>query len=694
MKQATVAERNSSTDQTKLDDLCINTIRFLAVDMVEKADSGHPGMPLGAAPMAYVLWTRFLQFNPRDPQWPNRDRFVLSAGHASALLYALLHLTGYDMTLDDIKQFRQWGSRTPGHPERERTSGVEVTTGPLGQGMANAIGLAMAERYLASRFNQPDFPVVDHRTFAMASDGDMMEGIASEAASLAGHLRLGKLICYYDSNHVSLSAATKITFNEDVGARFEAYGWHVQHVDDGNDVPAIDQATHAAIDENDRPSLIIVRTHIGYGSPNKQDTFSAHGSPLGEKEVAATKENLGWPLDPKFYVPDEAAAHFRQAVDRGRQQQSEWLKLLDGYRQRHRELGETFDRWQRGELPAGWDQDLPAFGPDDGPIATRKAGHKVLNAIAQHLGNLIGGAADLGPSTKTDLDDRGSFQPAGSGDDSVNGSPKGAWNYAGANISFGVREHAMGGIVNGLAAHGGLIPFGSTFLIFSDYMRPSIRLAALSQLGVKYVFTHDSVMLGEDGPTHQPIEHLASLRAIPNVVVLRPADANEVTVAWRAAMLRSEQPVALVFTRQSLPIIDRSKYAAAEGVQRGAYVLADCEGRPELILMASGSEVHAALGAYEKLREAGKAVRVVSFPSWELFEEQPEEYQNSVFPQDVTARIAVEAASALGWERYVGRRGRVIGIDHFGASAPGEVNQEKFGFTADNVLAQATEMLG
>jgi transketolase len=694
MKQVATSRERQTRAQNALDELCINTIRFLAVDMVQKADSGHPGMPMGAASMAYVLWTRFLRMNPRDPDWPDRDRFVLSAGHASALLYALLHLTGFDVSLDELKRFRQWASLTPGHPEREQTPGVEVTTGPLGQGLANAVGLALAERRLASQFNRPDFPVVDHRTYAIASDGDMMEGVASEAASLAGHLRLGKLICYYDSNHVSLSAATKITFNEDVRGRFEAYGWDVQHIDDGNDLTAIEQATQAAIDNQDRPSLIIVSTHIGYGSPNRQDTFQAHGSPLGEEEVAATKKNLGWPLEPAFHIPDEALAHFRKAVERGEEQEAAWRRLLESYRQRHAELRETFDRWIRGALPDNWDSDLPSFQPGDGPIATRKAGHKVLNAIARHVDNLIGGSADLDPSTKTDLDGKGSFHAEGSGDDHVQGSPKGAWNYGGANIAFGVREHGMGGILNGIAAHGGLIPFGSTFLIFSDYMRPSIRLAALSRLGVKYVFTHDSVMLGEDGPTHQPIEHLASLRAMPNLIVLRPADANEVTVAWRLAMLHHEGPVALVFTRQGLPVIDRAKYATADGVERGAYVLADCEGHhPKLILMASGSEVHVALGAYEKLSEVGEAVRVVSFPSWEVFEAQPDDYRDAVLPPDVAARIAVEAGATLGWERYVGSRGCVIGIDRFGASAPGKVNQDKFGFTVGNVLTHAKELL-
>jgi transketolase len=695
MSQSTATRERPSRADAALDELCINTIRFLAVDMVERADSGHPGMPMGAATMAYVLWTRFLRFNPQDPDWPDRDRFVLSAGHGSALLYALLHLTGYDLSLNDVRRFRQWDSPTPGHPERERTRGVEVTTGPLGQGVANAVGLAIAERHLATRFNRPDFPVVNHRTYAIASDGDMMEGIASEAASLAGHLRLDRLIVYYDSNHVSLSADTSITFSEDVGRRFEAYRWHVQNVEDGNDLSAIEQATQAAIDEHERPSLIIARTHIGYGSPHKQDTFKAHGSPLGKEEVEATKSNLGWPLEPAFYVPDEVRARFRDAGDRGGKLQAAWAELLESYRLRHADLHERFDRSVRGSMPAGWDQDLPTFSLKDSPLATRNAGHTVLNAMARKVDTLIGGSGDLDPSTKTVLQGQGSFQACGVGDDSVQGSPTGAWDYGGANIAFGVREHAMGGILNGIAAHGGLIPYGSTFLVFSDYMRPAIRLAALSGLAVKYVFTHDSVMLGEDGPTHQPIEHLASLRAMPNLMVLRPADANEVAVAWRAAMLHNRGPVALVFTRQKLPVIDRGKYAAVGGAAKGAYILADCaDGDPELILIASGSEVHVALGTYEKLRDSGRRVRVVSMPCWELFEAQPAAYRAKVLPPQVKARIAVEAGATLGWERYAGDQGRVVGIDHFGASAPGEVNREKFGFTVEHITALAKELLG
>jgi transketolase len=608
--------------------------------------------------------------------------------------YALLHLTGFNLSLDELKQFRQWGSRTPGHPERERTPGVEVTTGPLGQGFANAVGLALAERHLASRFNRQSFPLVDHRTYVIASDGDMMEGVASEAASLAGHFKLGKLTCYYDSNHVSLSASTDITFDEDVPARFEAYGWHVQYVKDGNDLDAIESATQAAIDEPTRPSLIIVRTHIGYGSPNKQDTYGVHGSPLGEDEVVATKQNLGWPSQPTFHIPEDVLAHFRKAIDRGRQDELDWQALRTAYNDAHRELGAIYERLCRHVLPEDWDQELPNFTPDDGPMATRSAGHKVLNAIADRVPNLIGGSADLDPSTKTDLEDRGSFQAKGSGDDDVQGSPKGPWNYGSANVAFGVREHAMGAILNGVAAHGGLIPYGSTFLIFSDYMRPAMRLAALSELGVKYVFTHDSVMLGEDGPTHQSIEHLASLRAMPNLVVLRPADANEVAEAWRVAMQRNKQPVALVFTRQKLPVIDRTACAGAEGVAHGAYILADCpQGEPQLVLMASGSEVHVALGAFEKLTSDGVRVRVLSFPSWELFQGQLTEYRKRVLPPGVTARIAIEAGATLGWERYVGQSGRVIGIDRFGASAPGDVNQKKFGFTVDHVVAQARELL-
>jgi transketolase len=681
--------------EMSLDVLCINTIRMLSIDMVEKADSGHPGMPMGAAGMAYVLWSRFLRHNPENPAWPDRDRFVLSAGHGSALLYSLLHLSGYHLSLDDIRNFRQWGSKTPGHPERERTPGVEVTTGPLGQGFANGVGMAIAERYLAAHFNRPGFEIVGHFTYAICSDGDLMEGIASEAASLAGHLKLGKLIYLYDSNRVSLAASTRITFTEDVGRRFEAYGWHVLRVEDGNDLEALDGAIDAARKEGARPSLIIVRTHIGYGSPNKQDSFEAHGSPLGAEEVKATKRNLGWPEEAEFLVPERAADHFRLAVGRGGELEEKWNALLKDYGRKYPASHEEWQRFVRGKLPEGWDRGIPVFGSDQKPIATRSAGRDVINAISEKVENLIGGSADLDPSTKTALRGKGSFHPPGSGDDSIPGSPGGKWSYVGPNIAFGVREHAMGGILNGIAAHGGLIPFGATFLIFSDYMRPAMRLAALSRLQVIYVLTHDSVALGEDGPTHQPIEHLASFRAMPNMVLIRPADANEAAEAWKEAMARQDGPTMLVMSRQNLPVIDRQRFAAAEGLKKGAYVLADPkDAHPEIILVATGSEVHLALGALEKLSALGIRARVVSMPSWELFEKQEKSYRNEVFPPQLTARLSIEAASPVGWHKYVGPRGRNIAIDHFGASAPGEVNMEKFGFTIEHIVAEAKEILG
>ncbi len=684
----------SSKPFTELDTRCVNAIRMLAVDMVEQADSGHPGMPMGAAPMAYVLWTRYLRCNPKNPAWPDRDRFVLSAGHGSALLYALLHLSGYDLPLEEIKRFRQWGSLTPGHPERGETPGVEVTTGPLGQGFANGVGLAMAERYLAARFNRPGFEVVDHHTYGICSDGDLMEGIAAEAASLAGHLGLGRLIYLFDNNHISLAAETRIAFTEDVGRRFEAYGWQVLEVEDGNDLAAIDRALAEARQERARPSLIMVTTQIGYGSPRKQGSFEAHGAPLGAEEVRATKKNLGWPTEPPFHLPPAVVDAFRQAVERGEGLEAKWNAMMHQYDDRYPDLREKWGRAIRGELPPGWDGDIPSFAADHKPIATRSAGGKVLNAIARKVFNLIGGSADLDPSTKTALEGRGSFQPPGSGDDSVQGAEKGEWNYAGANIAFGVREHAMGAILNGMAAHGGIIPFGSTFLIFSDYLRPALRLAALSRLAVKYVFTHDSVALGEDGPTHQPIEQLASLRAMPNLTVIRPADANEVAAAWKVAMQIDDGPVMLVMSRQNLPVLDRRKVASALGLAHGAYILADPpEGRPELILIATGAEVHPALDAWRQLTGQGRRVRLVSMPSRELFEKQPRDYRDEVLPPDIPARIAIEAAASFGWHKYVGLNGAIIGIDRFGASAPGEVNLEKFGFTAENIMDKAEELL-
>jgi transketolase len=676
----------------ELDQRCIDTMRFLAVDAVQKADSGHPGMPLGAMPMAYVLWDRFLKYNPRNPGWTDRDRFVLSAGHGSMLLYALLYMTGYDLSLDDIKQFRQWGSRTPGHPERGHTPGVEVTTGPLGQGLGNAVGFAIAEAQLAARYNRPGHAVIDHRTWVIASDGDLMEGVASEAASLAGHLKLGKLNVLYDDNYVTLAAGTDITFTEDRGARFAAYGWHIVHVDNGNDLDAIDAALRAARDETSRPSLILVRTHLGYGSP-EQDSFKAHGSPLGEADVRKTKQNLGWPVEPDFLVPDDALAHMRKAVDRGAELEQQWNDGFARYAQANQALAAELERSLHSALPDGWDSDIPVFPADATGMATREASGKVMNAIAPKLPALTGGSADLDPSTKTALKGLGDFNPPLQAGEDAQGSDGGGWSLAGRNLHFGVREHAMGAIANGMAAHLGCIPYTATFLIFSDYMRPPMRLAALSQLHVIHVFTHDSVALGEDGPTHQPIEQLAGLRAIPNLTVIRPGDANETAVAWRVAIEHCDAPVTLVFTRQAVPTLDRTRMASAEGLRQGAYVLDGGEGDPAVILIASGSEVHLIVEAAQRLRETGLAVRCVSMPSWELFDAQPREYRDSVLPPTIRARLAVEAGATQGWSKYVGDSGDVIGIDHFGASAPGDVNLREFGFTVEEVCRRAQAVL-
>jgi transketolase len=665
-------------DNRNLDELCINTIRTLAIDAVQKANSGHPGMPMGAAAMAYTLWTRHLKHNPANPQWPNRDRFVLSAGHGSMLLYALLHLTGYELALEEIIQFRQWDSRTPGHPEHGLTPGVEATTGPLGQGFGNGVGMAIAERFLAEHFNRPGFPIVDHYTYAIVSDGDLMEGVSSEAASLAGHLRLGKLIYLYDDNKISIEGSTELAFTEDVGRRFEAYGWHVQRVT-GNDIEAVARAIEAAQAETQRPSLIIARTHIAFGSPHKQDSAEAHGAPLGEEEVRATKEALGWPVEPPFLIPPEALAHFRQAVERGRAGEAEWQRLLDAYAAQYPELAARWRMVMAGELPADWDADIPHFQPDDGPMATRVASGKTLNALVEHLPTLMGGSADLAPSTSTYLRGHGDLESD---------------CYGGRNMHFGVREHAMGAIVNGMALHGGVIPYGATFLVFSDYMRPPIRLAALTGIHVIFVFTHDSIGLGEDGPTHQPVEQLAALRAIPGLTVIRPADANETAEAWRVA-IQAKGPVALALTRQSLPVLDRTALAPATGLARGAYVLADAPDgrRPDVILIATGSEVALALAAREELTRQGVAARVVSMPSWELFEEQPQSYKHEVLPPDVTARLAIETGVPQGWWRYVGSGGDVLGLERFGVSAPGKVVLEKLGFNVDNVVARAQALL-
>ena len=678
-----------------LDQLCINTIRMLSVDAVEKAKSGHPGAPMGLAPAAFMLWTRFLKHNPRNPSWPDRDRFVLSAGHASMLLYSMLHLTGYDLPLEQIEQFRQWGSHTPGHPERGLTPGVETTTGPLGQGFGNGVGMAIAEAYLAARYNRPGFEIVDHFTYGIVSDGDLMEGVAAEAASLAGHLKLGKLIYLYDNNHISLAAATDLTFTEDRAKRFEAYGWHTQTVEDGNDLEAIDKALRAARNETARPSLVLLRTHIGYGSPGKQDTFEAHGSPLGAEEVKRTKQNLGWPLEPPFLIPKEALACFRDSVGKGERAEAEWNQRFSAYARKFPDLAAELEQAIRGELPKGWDEAVPDFPADAKGVATRAASGKVLNAIAPKLPTLIGGSADLNPSTFTVLQNLGDFESPHREFTDSQGSAGGGWSYAGRNLHFGVREHGMAASLNGMAAHGGIIPFGSTFLMFSDYMRPAIRLAALMELGVIYVFTHDSIGVGEDGPTHQPIEQVAALRAIPQLVVIRPGDANETAVAWRVAIESRHRPVALVLTRQNVPTLDRSQFAAADGLRRGAYVLADApSGKPDLVLIGTGSEVALIVAARQKLAEQKVQARIVSMPSWELFDAQPRDYRESVLPPSVRPRLAVEAGLPQGWHFYVGDGGDVIGLDRFGASAPGNVVMEKLGFTVNHVVERALALLG
>ena len=665
---------------TKLDELCVNTIRMLSADGVEKAKSGHPGMPMGAASMAHVLWTRFLRHHPQKPDWPNRDRFVLSAGHGSMLLYSLLHLTGYDLPLEEIKNFRQWGSKTPGHPEHGLTPGVETTTGPLGQGFANGIGMAIAESYLAARFNRPGHTIVDHYTYGIVSDGDLMEGVSHEAASLAGHLKLGKLIYLYDDNRISIEGSTDLAFSEDRMARFKAYGWHVQHVEDGNDLAAIEKAITAAQAENRSPSIISVRTHIGYGSPNKQDTAGVHGEPLGAEEIILSKQNLKWPVDPPFLIPEEGLNYFRQALEKGRVLESEWQALMQSYTEAHPEIAAEWRRWINGELPDEWDKDIELFPVDAKGVATRVASGTVLNAIAANVANLMGGSADLAPSTKTIINGESDFQAA---------------QYDGRNMRFGVREHAMGSILNGMSLHGGLMPYGATFLVFSDYMRPAIRLAALTGLNIIYVFTHDSIGLGEDGPTHQPIEHLAALRAIPNLTVIRPCDANETAEAWRFAIQNKKGPVALVLTRQNTPTLDREIFAAADGLQRGAYTLSDAkDGKPDVILLASGSEVHIALQAANTLTQKDISVRVVSMPSWELFDRQPEAYRQKVLPPQTSIRIAIEAGITQGWHRYVGSNGAVVGLDHFGASAPYQILYDKFGITAGALVEKATALLG
>ncbi len=672
-----------------LDQLCINTIRFLSVDAVQKANSGHPGLPMGAAPMAYVLWTKFLRHNPSDPQWPDRDRFVLSGGHGSMLLYSLLHLTGYDLSLEEIKNFRQWGSQTPGHPEHGLAPGIETTTGPLGQGFANGVGLALAEAHLAARYNRPGHEIIQHYTYGLVSDGDLMEGVSHEAASLASHWRLGRLIYLYDDNHISLAGSTNLCFTEDVTKRFEAYGWQVLSVEDGNDLDAIARAISVARSDTTRPSLIRVHTIIGFGAPHKQNTFEAHGSPLGPDEVKAAKENLGWPLEPAFYVHSEALSIFRLAVEIGQKQQGEWQAKFDAYEQAYPELAAELTRALKGELPEDWNKDLPIFPAGKGQ-ATRVSSGQTLNVIAAKVPNIIGGSADLNPSTNTALKGAGDFQNPTRSHDDVQGAVGGEWSYTGRNIAYGVREHAMGGISNGLALHGGVIPFTATFLQFADYMRPAIRLASLMEQRVIFVFTHDSVFLGEDGPTHQPVEHVVALRAIPHLVVIRPADANEVVIAWQMAIERRHGPTALIFTRQSVPTFDRSVMAPADHVRRGGYVLIDSGGAPDIILIATGSEVALAVGAQEELAKQNVKARVVSLPSWEIFDEQEQSYKDSVLPPAVTKRLAIEAGVKQGWAQYAGE---VLSIERFGASAPYQVLAEKFGFTVENVVKIAQRIL-
>jgi len=668
-----------STVAKSLDQLCVDTIRTLAIDAVQKADSGHPGLPLGAAPMAYVLWQRHLRHNPKDPQWPDRDRFVLSAGHGCMLLYCLLHLTGYDLTLDDLKQFRRWGSRTPGHPEFRVTPGVEATTGPLGQGTANAIGMAIAERCLAHRFNRPGHEIVNHRTFALVSDGDLMEGISGEASSLAGHLGLSKLLYLYDDNNVTLDGPTSMAFTEDVAKRYEAYGWNVLRVRDGNtDLEEIDRAIVAAMAETRRPSIILIHTTLGYGSPHKAGTSAAHGSPLGKEEVALTKKALGWEWTEPFYEPPEALAHFRAAVESGRKAQDDWKRRFDAWAKESPDLAREWRQaWDRA-LPSGWDSDLPSWKAGD-KEATRVAGGAALNAIAAKVPYLIGGDADLSESTKTTIKNGGDF-------DASTGS--------GRNLHFGVREHAMAGIGNGMSYHGGVRPFVATFFNFSDYMRPSVRLSAISELPTIFVWTHDSIGLGEDGPTHEPIEQLMSLRAMPGFTVIRPGDANETVEAWKVTMEHKEGPVGLVLSRQKLPVQDREKLGASGGVRQGAYVLAEASKTPaKLILIASGSEVFLAVDAREKLEAEGIPTRVVSMPSWALFDRQPLEYRESVIPPGVRARLAIEAGASLGWKRYVGDGGDSVSLDRYGASAPGEVALRELGFSVENVVRRAKALL-
>jgi transketolase len=659
---------------TNLEKLSIDTIRLLSADAVQKANSGHPGMPMGAAAMAYALWTKHLNFDPTDPDWPNRDRFILSAGHGSMLLYSLLFLTGYDLTLDDIKNFRQPDSKTPGHPESHLTKGVETTTGPLGQGFANGVGFAIAQKYLAARYNKPGYDIFDYNIYAIVSDGDLMEGISSEAASIAGHLKLGNLIYLYDDNHISIEGDTNITFTEDTVKRFEAFGWHVQVVEDGNDVSKVSEAIEKAIIEKDRPSIIKVRTHIAFGSPNKADTAGAHGSPLGDEELRLTKINLGWDPDKSFYVPDEVLNFYRSTGEKGKSKNAEWNKLFSEYKKEFPELAEEYLNLCENKFHEGWTDALPVFDPKDGEVATRSASGKTINAIAKYFPNMIGGSADLEPSNDTFIKGEKSFQPG---------------DYDGRNLHFGVREHSMGAELNGIALTKPLIPYGATFLIFSEYMRAPIRLAAIMGIRTIFIFTHDSIALGEDGTTHQPVEQLISLRSIPNLTVIRPADANETAQAWRVAIEHKTGPVTIILTRQKLPVIDQTKFAKADNLEKGAYILSDCEGKPDLIFIATGSEVQLALAAQEKLKIQNINTRVVSMPSWELFEIQDYDYKDTVLPKDIKKRISIEAGSTLGWHKYITDEGIAIGIDEFGKSAPGDWLMKENGFCVEEVIQKA-----
>ncbi|MCU1328736.1 MAG: transketolase [Bryobacterales bacterium] len=680
------------TDNQRLEDLAINAIRMLSADAVQNANSGHPGMPMGAAAMTYALWKRHLKYNPQNPSWFDRDRFVLSAGHGSMLVYSMLYLTGYDLPLDELKRFRQWESMTPGHPERGYTPGIEVATGPLGQGFGNAVGMAMAEAWLAATYNKPGHDIVNHYTYAISGDGCLMEGVTQEAASLAGHLKLGKLIVLYDENRITLAGGTDLTFTENVRARFDAYGWQTIQVENGNSVEEVSEAIAAAKADTGRPTLILVKTHIGFGSPKKQDNFSSHGSPLGEEELAATKKNLGWGSTEKFWIPDEALAHFREAIPAGAAAQSEWTTRFEAYRAAFPQEAKQFEMVTTGGVPEGWDSELPKWTPADKAIATRVAGGEVLNALAKKITNIVGGSADLNPSTNTALKGAGDFQspdtPAG-----AMGAVGGVWGFAGRNMAFGVREHAMGSAVNGMAAHGGVLPFSATFFVFSDYMKPAVRLGAMMGIHAFYVFTHDSVGVGEDGPTHEPVEHLAALRTIPGLTVLRPADPNETTDAWAFAIRNNTGPTAFVLSRQNVPHLDRSK--SVGDLTKGAYILADAEGgSPDVILIGTGSEVGLCVKAQEKLAGYGVKTRVVSMPGMSLFEKQDDAYRESVLPRSVKKRVTVEAAAGFGWDRYAGDEGAKIGIDRFGASAPGDIVMANLGFTVGNVTATALRLLG